>query len=395
MYTKRLSGNIACLMTLMGVLLLVGLSSVTAQTDSVVLPEPTGMYSVGRSIYEWMDTDRAEIYSEDPTAKRELIVSIWYPADLSTDSDPAPYLPAPLTEVIKQAFNVDTSLVQSHAYVDVPVSAQTETYPVLVFQPGNVTFLFTYATLLEEIASHGYIVVGISPTYNVPVTIFSDGRMIQGIPEAAQADQTQIDVWTGDALFVLQQLELLNNEDAQFAGKLDLERLGFFGHSFGGATAANVCHQDQRCIAGIDIDGAILMDEPTVSQPFMILFSDHPACEVLVIDAPDMTLEQCEAFIAEQTLNWESIYTSAQLGYRLVVSGSVHNSFTDNAFLLPIMPQLAQSINEVSIDAERALQITSDYVVAFFDYYLSDADTELLSGASPDYPEVQFERSGE
>lgn len=305
-------------------LLLISISPIFAQAAEVPLPQPTGAYAVGRTIYEWTDSDRAEIYSDAPDARRELLVAIWYPADASADAAPAPYLPGIWSDVFKQAFGIDTTVVQNHAYADVPVAAAAASYSVLVFQPGNMTVLFTYATLLEEIASHGYVVAAINPTYNAPITIFSDGRMLQAVAEAAQTDQAQLDVWTADALFVVNQLETLNADDARFAGKLDLERLGFFGHSFGGATAANVCHLDERCTAGINL------------------------------------------------------------------SGAVHNSFTDNAFLIPLMPQLADSIKGAVIDPERAWRITADYTLAFFDKHLNGADVPLAA-ESPDYAEVRFE----
>jgi len=58
--------------------------------------------------------------------------------------------------------------------------------------------------------------------------------------------------------FVLDRLERLNTSDAsgKFTGRLDMTRVGVFGHSFGGAAALQFCHEDSRCKAGIDVDGA-------------------------------------------------------------------------------------------------------------------------------------------
>ena len=44
------------------------------------LPDPTGPNAVGRVSYEWLDQDRAEIYSTNPDDRRELVVWVWYPA---------------------------------------------------------------------------------------------------------------------------------------------------------------------------------------------------------------------------------------------------------------------------------------------------------------------------
>ena len=56
-----------------------------------------------------------------------------------------------------------------------------------------------------------------------------------------------------------------------------MQRLGMFGHSFGGATALQFCHDDPRCKAGIDIDGAPYgsVVQEGLKQPFMFILSDH------------------------------------------------------------------------------------------------------------------------
>ena len=79
--------------------------------------------------------------------------------------------------------------------------------------------------------------------------------------------------------FALDQLERLNASDlsGRFFGRLNMQRVGVFGHSLGGATALQFCHDDTRCKAGIDLDGAPLGTVITegVTQHFMFLLSDH------------------------------------------------------------------------------------------------------------------------
>ncbi len=74
-------------------------------------------------------------------------------------------------------------------------------------------------------------------------------------------------------------LERLNASDAsgKFTGRLDMTRVGVFGHSFGGAAAALFCHEDSRCKAGIDVDGAPhgSVIQAGINRPFMFLLSDH------------------------------------------------------------------------------------------------------------------------
>jgi pimeloyl-ACP methyl ester carboxylesterase len=79
--------------------------------------------------------------------------------------------------------------------------------------------------------------------------------------------------------FALDRLDRLNTGDppSKFRGRLDLSDVGAFGHSLGGAEALEFCHDDARCKAGIDVDGAPFGSAVAdgVSQPFMFLMSDH------------------------------------------------------------------------------------------------------------------------
>ena len=43
-------------------------------------PQPGGPYSIGTLTYHWVDANRAEVFSADASARRELMVQIWYPA---------------------------------------------------------------------------------------------------------------------------------------------------------------------------------------------------------------------------------------------------------------------------------------------------------------------------
>ena len=85
--------------------------------------------------------------------------------------------------------------------------------------------------------------------------------------------------WTADIVFVLDRLERLNTSDesGRFTRRLGMSRVGVFGHSFGGATSAQFCHEDSRCKAGIDVDGAPhgSVIQAGINRPFLFLLSDH------------------------------------------------------------------------------------------------------------------------
>jgi pimeloyl-ACP methyl ester carboxylesterase len=73
-------------------------------------------------------------------------------------------------------------------------------------------------------------------------------------------------------------LQRLNDDPSEkFAGRMDWQRLGMFGHSFGGATALEFCHEDLRCKAALDMDGIPFghVVREGISKPGMFLLSDH------------------------------------------------------------------------------------------------------------------------
>ena len=48
--------------------------------EAVFPPEPGGQFPVGVRSYFWIDEDRGEAFTADPTDKRHLLVQVWYPA---------------------------------------------------------------------------------------------------------------------------------------------------------------------------------------------------------------------------------------------------------------------------------------------------------------------------
>jgi predicted dienelactone hydrolase len=59
--------------------------------------------------------------------------------------------------------------------LNVHVSPEKSNYPVLIFSHGLTGFRNQNTFEVEELASHGYIIVGIDHTYDAAATIFTDG----------------------------------------------------------------------------------------------------------------------------------------------------------------------------------------------------------------------------
>jgi predicted dienelactone hydrolase len=192
-----------------------------------------------------------------------------------------------------------------------------------------------------------------------------------------------LNAWTADIAFALDRLQQLNSTDAsgKFTGRLDMTRVGVFGHSFGGAQAAQFCHDDSRCKAGIDVDGrpfgSVIQDG--LRQPFMFLLSDHGS-------ESDPASRQIMA-------NIQSIYNRlpADGRLRIAIRGANHFLFSDDGALLKshIVLRTLRMLGIVGIDGRRQLAVTTYCIHSFFDAYLKGASVSRLNISSPLCPEIQ------
>jgi predicted dienelactone hydrolase len=396
---------ILALLGVLGIAALFGALWLEHRTE-VSLPTPTGSFSVGRATYVWTDEAHPDTSAPDPKTKRELFVWIWYPSQPAQSTPDqsattkADYMPAewraafqrrggPLINLITR----DLSLVHGHSLRNADVAPQERSYPVVIMRGGASSEVVNYSTLAEDLASHGYVVVGFDAPYRTGIVAFPDGRVITRLPENNpelfsgqdfdRVGSKLLAAWTADIGFVLDQLERLNASDpsGKFTGKLDMTRVGVFGHSFGGAQAAQFCHEDSRCKAAIDVDGLPLgsVIQAGIDRPFMFLLSDHSR-----ESGPESR---------EVKANIQSIYDRLPPDARalIVIRGANHFLFSDDGALLKshIVLRTLRLLGIVGIDGRRQLAITAYCVHTFFDACLKGTGVSPLKIASPLYPEIE------
>ena len=372
--------------------------------SSVTLPTPTGSFVVGRAIKDWTDSAALDTLAPVPATKRELLVWIWYPSSAAQSAAKDDYLPARLRAKADTSDHAniwtpltrDISNVRGHSVSDADVSPQQRSYPVVILRAGASSGVLNYSTLAEDLASHGYVVVGFDAPYRTGRVVFPDGRMMgrtqQNNPELCVVpDRNEMErcvrrvmtAWTGDIAFVLDRLAQLNASDSsrRFTGHLDMTRVGLLGHSLGGAVAAQFCHEDARCTAGIDIDGAPhgSVVQAGLRQPFMFLLSDHGA-------ASDLASVQILGDI-------RSIYDHIPADRRLLVTirGAFHYTFSDDGAIMKsmVVRGLLRVFGRLGMSGRRQLAVTAFCVRAFFDMYLKGDGGLRVIIASPAYPEIR------
>jgi hypothetical protein len=177
-------------------------------------------------------------------------------------------------------------------------------------------------------------------------------------------------------------------QKSHFAGHLDLQRIGAFGFSFGGAVAAEAAALDPRIRAAVDMDGWIFADaaQKGVSRPFMIISSAPDDRQIAVHPDENRYTDMLDAQNVKEIADGFARYG----GYSLTIVGADHYNFCDAA----VLPSLRHT-GMGSISGWRGSSIVGSYLVQFFDRFLNGKSAPLLEGqektASRDVPLHRFD----
>jgi len=235
-----------------------GVASVASTPYRVVLPPPTGPYAIGTTEVHLTDIRRADPW--EPGKRRELMVSVWYPTratqrQYSAYAQPAvaPALGAELASYLGlPGDSVDLAASTTHARTGAKPCGR---HPVLLYSPGSGASRVIGTNQAEELASRGYVVVAIDHTGEAPVE-FPGGRVVGArVPwDEPGAVKKATDTRVADVRFVVDSLPGLPR---RLNRAMDLRRIGMFGHSMGGSTAASAMLLDRRIDAGVNLDGGM------------------------------------------------------------------------------------------------------------------------------------------
>jgi len=383
--------------SLAGLSCLLGSAALCKVMPVFEFPRPTGPFPTGSVTRHLVDSNRQEIQGTRPDAHRELMIQVWYPA---ADPGPGQFYCSRVEMPLKKK---QLSLVRTHAATGVPFAVAPGRFPVLVFSPSWTGGRIQNTFQAEELASHGFVVVGIDHPYGTHRTLFPDGRLIKSVLRAwldfssdskYQASlrfvNDQLRVRTADVRFVLDTLERWDRLDpgGLLTAHLDTARVGIWGHSFGGAVAAEACRQDARFRAGADLDGALFGESAAagVEQPFLVMSSEGlpPTTSELANSSGPKHREL--AFLDRDYRNIRRSFATYG-GYFLRIQGASHMNFCDS----PLYSPLKRLTGAGPIDVGRAMRIINEYTLAFFNQHLNGRPDELLVVPSREYPEVQFD----
>ncbi len=374
-----------------GLLLLAALIPILLPVPQI--PTPSGLYQVGTKIFEFNDTSRKELFSGKDESRR-FMIQVWYPADVKNSDEQAPWMenaeifaPTIATYINMPSYFLNhLALVNIPAYKDSALAQSDEKFPVILFSHGWNGFNAQNAGQALELASRGYVVIGVQHTYGAVVTVFPNGTIAPNNPSALPEDAEDpnyeekanvlVSQWAEDMAYVLNQLESQEGEAGEFFSQyVDINRVGVYGHSTGGGAAIQFCGMDSRCKAVLGMDPFMRpvsaeIIQSGISQPAFFMFS------------------QAWTDLTESKNNqlFNSFYPKVNQGLGVItIAGTKHYDFSDLPLLSPIAPQLGL---KGPLNGKRVTEIVNSYLIDFFELTLRNAPSDLFDNNFSDFEEV-------
>ena len=382
---KLVTGTINVQPTLLTIQLAKPQANIETNLTASYLPPVTGPYSIGVQSYHLIDESREELLTQDTSDVREFMIKIWYPTTQDAEGDPYIYMPQVMFDWLIGRAPIPLPLVSETAYLDIQPHAKTAVpladdqteFPVVIFSHGYDGTLEIYSSFIEELVTQGFIVAAINHPYLAGVVEFPDGRAVycQNInnPDDPNYYENALRTIIDDAKYTIDYLETLNDSSELFTGKLNLDSIGMYGHSFGGACTSITCYEDERVDCGLTLDGVVVSDLLTngIDKPFFMMTADGRLNST------------------GNTFLWDEQDSDI---YKMSIHGSAHYGYTDVGLLLShMMPNIPQKLLGFgTIDAKLMTQIVRSFVVEFFDCYLKgEAQQDIINLA--DYYQEHLE----
>lgn len=375
----------------------------------------TENYEIGVKTFNIVDKSRLDPFSE-AKKNRELMLKIWYPAQRGSSenfvnywfhSDKAPNCVPTIPN------NEFLNSMKSRTRLNPKVSKTFIPFPVVIYSHGYGSGMEFNQTLFEDLASKGYVVVSIGHTYEASISTLMTGEQIlideakrygelcegmpmedlikqlddlNKVPLNSSSEQKVYDVlnqcigskkhlnlWCDDTTFVLNELKNFNNNRGNdFYNKLDLDKVGLIGFSFGGAKSFQYASQNENIKCAVNLDGAnfFLNKNSKFNKPLLMMLSDNK-------------------FIKD----FEIIFNKNENDtFKVKVDGATHNNYHDaSVFFKDRKEDFALG----TVDGNRMLQITNKSTLAFFDKYLKGSPFQAFTKNPLEflksYPEAKVE----
>jgi hypothetical protein len=377
----------------------------------------------------WSDQTRTEDVGPTAGKAREVAAYVFYPAK-PTGGSRVEYYPgltglenAPETRLLRQQFGgvwnaVTAGTIRTNAFDAPPMALNPTRFPVLIFSPGLPAPVLAYQLQLEELASRGYVVFGLEHGTDSALIVRPDHTLLpyvsraqpdEGPPTVAglEANRDQVIRRTADIVFAMNQIERIAKQPGSFPNahnafavrefpnahnafavrefpnahnafavtlmfrnRLDLSRIGVFGHSQGGKAAIRACQIDTRVRACLNQDGEMfgipfgstdpipsLIPGKPIHAPVAVLYVAEPGIPDAQLAAVRVTRQQYEDWRAAKNRalrNFLQRESRNSLLVTITAPGYVHASFMDIRLLAPNPPPQAVMNHRTGVNITRA-----------------------------------------
>jgi len=263
------------------------------------LPAPSGPHRVGVRAFTLVDESRRGLLGTSASEPRSIPIRVWYPAADDARGRTRPYLEGYEAASLGQNFGEGRhffaylSRIDTHSILGAAVKRGQNAWPLVLFNHGFWCYPEQNTALMEQLASHGYVVVSIGHPGDSIEARFADGTVVKPFHDSGERRDTELQagtaafmgattddarvagltrfeaasmahrigdsarIWRDDNLFVFESLRhgQVPESVRDVAAATDYARLGMVGMSFGGSTAPSVCQALAACKAAVNLDG--------------------------------------------------------------------------------------------------------------------------------------------
>ncbi|MBA93637.1 MAG: hypothetical protein CMG47_01050 [Candidatus Marinimicrobia bacterium] len=359
----------------------------------------TGQHLIGTKRMVWIDSTRTNWFLDGYGPYRQLMAQIWYPADASallSSVKKSKYIDnkKALTYTIElQGYKIPEILtnqigsIKCNSWEDAsPVS--NKKFPILIFSHGHGGLRTQNTNQVEELVSHGYIVIAVDHTYDAGFVEFPDGNIAYSLtskPEGERLNETPETFYTrfgyrvDDIDFVINKIDSFDDYDLSISAIMDKNNIGIFGHSFGCLTSVYATYFNDRIKSCFGLDGWFepLHDSlvfKNINKPIMHLGQNNKGDEQFW---NDINFVKMNNFIK----------SNSDLSVMVDIPGSHHYDYTDFTYFSYIAKKLNFS---GTVSTKKMAKIMNVTLLDFFNYTLKDDKKINLDNYKKEFPEIDI-----
>ena len=218
------------------------------------IKEVTGEFAIGTKRFQIIDSTRTSWYLDGYDGYRALMLQVWYPSDVNIYDIKSPYIDnqKAFTYTLKnQGYGVPSLLTDQIGSIkcnswDSSKPLKNNKFPLVIFSHGHGGLRTQNTNQVEELVSHGFIVMAVDHTYDAGFVEFFDGNTIFSLtarpddnPLIETPDQfyKRFGYRVDDINFIIDVSNNFYEYDNDIYEIIDNDNIGIFGHSFGGLTS--------------------------------------------------------------------------------------------------------------------------------------------------------------